>query len=136
MFVAEYSTYTYIIPKNEEKINLIKLYGKIKLKKSYKEILSERFSYKERIKLYFMNIYIINKNKGEIFMEYAKEKFFEVMYNTKLDKLVIKKERWISKIKRFIRTHKFITTVSIAFVMFSTVNIVMIYSFMKILQNV
>lgn len=83
-----------------------------------------------------MNIHIINKNKGEIFMEYAKEKFFEVMYNTKLDKLVIKKERWVSKIKRFIRTHKFITTVSIAFVMFSTVNVVMIYSFMKILQNI
>ena len=51
-----------------------------------------------------MNIHIINKNKGEIFMEYAKEKFFEVMYNTKLDKLVIKKERWISKIRRMLKT--------------------------------
>ncbi len=47
-------------------------------------------------------------------MEYTREKFFEVMYNTKLDKLVIKKERWISKIRRVIKTHKFITTVSIA----------------------
>lgn len=69
-------------------------------------------------------------------MEYAKEKFFEVMYNTKLDKLVIKKERWISKIKRIIRTHKFIATVSLAFVMFSIANVVMICSFMKILQNI
>lgn len=134
--VVEYSTYTYIIAKNEEKINLIKLYGKIELKISYKSVLSERFSYKIRIKSYFMNIHIINKNKGDIFMEYAKEKFFEVIYNTKLDKLVIKKERWVSKIKRFIRTHKFITTASIAFCMFSTLNIVMIYSFMKILQNI
>lgn len=68
-------------------------------------------------------------------MEYAKEKFYEVMYNTKLDRLVIRKERYISKIKRFIRTHKFITTVSIAFAMFSTANIIMIYSFMKVLQK-
>ena len=69
-------------------------------------------------------------------MEYAKEKFFEVMYNTKLEKLVIKKERLVSKIKRFIKTHKFITTVGMAFAMFSAVNVIMIYSFMKILQNI
>ena len=69
-------------------------------------------------------------------MEYAKEKFYEVMYNTKLDRLVIRKERIISKIKRFIRTHKFITTVSIAFAMFSTMNFIMIYNFMKVLQNI
>ena len=68
-------------------------------------------------------------------MEYAKEKFYEVMYNTKLEKLVIRKERYISKIKRFIRMHKFRITVSMAFSVFSTANIIMIYSFMKILQN-
>ena len=83
-----------------------------------------------------MNIYILNKYKGEIFMECAKEKFFEVRYNTKLDRLVIKKERWSSKVKRFIITHKLITTVSIAFVIFSIANIIMIYSFMKVLQNI
>ena len=69
-------------------------------------------------------------------MEYAKEKFYEVMYNTKLDRLVIRKERLLSKIKRFVRTHKFITTVSIAFAIFSTANMIMIYSFMKVLQNI
>lgn len=68
-------------------------------------------------------------------MEYAKEKFYEVMYNTKLDRLVIRKERLISKIKRFIKIHKFITTVSIAFAMFSTMNFIMIYNFMKVLQK-
>lgn len=83
-----------------------------------------------------MNIHIINKGKGELFMEYANEKFFEVRYNTKLDRLVIKKERWISKLRRIIKTHKFITTVSIAFVMFSIINVAMICSFMKILQNI
>lgn len=69
-------------------------------------------------------------------MEYAKEKFYEVMYNTRLDKLFIRKERWISKIKRFIRTHKFITTTSIAFTVFSIANIIMINSFFNILQNI
>ena len=69
-------------------------------------------------------------------MEYAREKFYEVMYNTRLDRLVIRKERIISKIKRFIRIHKFITTVSIAFAMFSTMNFIMIYNFMKVLQNI
>ncbi len=69
-------------------------------------------------------------------MECAKEKFFEVKYNTKLDRLVIKKERLISRIRRYIKTHKLITTASIAFVLFSIANIVMIYNFMKILQNI
>lgn len=69
-------------------------------------------------------------------MEYAKEKFYEVMYNTRLDRLVIRKERLISKVKRFVRTHKFITTVSIAFAIFSTANVIMIYNFMKVLQNI
>ena len=69
-------------------------------------------------------------------MEYAKEKFYEVMYNTRLDRLVIRKERLISKVKRFIRTHKFITTASIAFAIFSTANVIMIYNFMIVLQNI
>ena len=76
------------------------------------------------------------QERNEKFMEYAKEKFYEVMYNTKLDRLVIRKERLISKVKRFVRTHKFITTVSIAFAIFSTANVIMIYNFMKVLQNI
>lgn len=69
-------------------------------------------------------------------MECAKEKFFEVMYDTKLDKLIIKKERLISKIKRWIRVHKFMSIVMLSFCMFSLANIIMIFNFMKILQNI
>lgn len=69
-------------------------------------------------------------------MEIAKEKFFEVRYDTKLDKLVIKKERIRSKISRLIRKHKLITTAIISFIMFSILNIAMIYNFMRILQNI
>lgn len=69
-------------------------------------------------------------------MEYAKEELFEVRYDTKLKKLVIKKPRWRGKIMRAMKAHKLITTASIAFMMFSILNVVMIYSFMKILQNI
>lgn len=56
--------YTYIIPKKVEKINFIKLYSKKVLKISNKKILSERFFYKIRIILYFMNIHIMKEYKG------------------------------------------------------------------------
>lgn len=66
-------------------------------------------------------------------MEYAKDELFEVRYDTKLDRLVIKKPRLRSKVLREIKKHKLITTAGIAFIMFSTLNAVMIYSFIKIL---
>ena len=69
-------------------------------------------------------------------MEFAKDEFFEVRYDTKLDRLVIKKPRFRSRLFIAMKKHKLITTVCTAFVMFSTLNIVMIYSFMKILQNI
>ncbi len=69
-------------------------------------------------------------------MELAKNHFFEVKYNTKLDKLEIQRESWISKLSKTIKRHKLISTITIAFLMFSTLNIVMIFSFMKILQNI
>lgn len=69
-------------------------------------------------------------------MELAKNHFFEVKYNTKLDKLEIQRESWISKLSKTIKRHKLISIITIAFLMFSTLNIVMIFSFMKILQNI
>lgn len=77
-----------------------------------------------------------NKKQGGFFMEYAKDVFFKVRYNTNLNRLQIEKERWTSKLLKKIKNHKLLTTVIIAFFMFSTLNIVMIYSFMKILQNI
>lgn len=46
------------------------------------------------------------------------------------------KQNWTSKIVGKIKRHKFISTVVFAFGIFSSFNIVMIYQFMKILQNV
>ena len=64
------------------------------------------------------------------------ENWYEVMYNTRLDKLVLRKPRIRGKIVRKIRKHRFITTVFLAFITFSVLNITMIASFMKILQNI
>ena len=68
-------------------------------------------------------------------MEYAKDEMFEVRYNTKLDRLVIKKERLRSKVWRKIKKHKLLSITVSSFILFSIVNFIMIYNFMKILQN-
>lgn len=69
-------------------------------------------------------------------MEYAKDEIFQIRYNTKLNRLQIGSERWTSKIHKKIKRHKLLTTIIIALITFSTANIIMIYNFMEILQNV
>ena len=64
------------------------------------------------------------------------EDVFNVKYNTELDKLEIKKEGMIKKIFKFINKHKFISTMFISLLVFSAINFYLIYSFMKILENV
>lgn len=68
-------------------------------------------------------------------MEYAKDEVFQIRYNTKLNRIEIGGESWINRLGKKIKRHKLLTTTIIAFFMFSTINVVMIYSFMKILQN-
>ena len=69
-------------------------------------------------------------------MEYAKDEMFEVRYNTKLDRLVIKKERMRSKVWRKIKKNKLLSITVSSFILFSIANFIMIYNFMKILQNI
>lgn len=69
-------------------------------------------------------------------MEYAKDEVFQIRYNTNLNRLQIGHERWTSRLLKSMKKHKLITTTAIAFFMFSTVNVIMIYNFMKILQSV
>ena len=68
-------------------------------------------------------------------MEYAKDEIFQIRYNTKLNRLQIKEERWTSKLYKKIKRHKFITAITTIFLLFSTINIVMINTFMQILQT-
>lgn len=69
-------------------------------------------------------------------MEMTKEKLYEVRYNTKLDKLVLKKDRLRNKFLRAVKRNKFMTVAWVAFVMFSMLNFYMIYTFMQLLQNI
>ena len=69
-------------------------------------------------------------------MENVKEKLYEVMYNTRLDKLVLRKPSLRGKLIRKMRKHKFITTVIFTAILFSVLNVTMIVSFLKILQNI
>lgn len=69
-------------------------------------------------------------------MEYAKDEIFQVSYNTKLNRLEMRGESWTSRLYKKIKRHKLLTTSIIAFFMFATLNIVMICSFMKILQSI
>ena len=68
-------------------------------------------------------------------MEITKEDFKKMGYNTTIKKVIIK-ESWTSKVFRKIQENKFISTVVLAFIMFSILNIAMICSFMKVLQNI
>ena len=69
-------------------------------------------------------------------MEYTKDVFFKIRYNSDLNKLKIEKERWTSRLTKTIKNHKLLTTTIVAFFMFSTLNMIMIYSFMKVLTNI
>ena len=66
---------------------------------------------------------------GECYMEY-------VSYDTKFNKSEFDKENGTSRLVCKMKKHKIITMAGVAFVVFSTLNFVMIYNFMKILQNV
>lgn len=68
-------------------------------------------------------------------MEYAKDEIFNIKYNAKLDRLEVKSNTSLNRIWRGIKHHKLITTAMLAFVIFSSINIIMIWSFMNILQN-
>lgn len=67
-------------------------------------------------------------------MEYANDKIFTLKYNTKSNKLEFERSKWISKLFKKIKKHKFITMILIALFIFSIINILMIYNFIRILQ--
>lgn len=69
-------------------------------------------------------------------MEYAKDEIFQISYNERKDRLEIKHKNWTRKMKEKIKQNKLLSTVIIAFMLFSGINIIMIYNFINILQNI
>ncbi len=68
-------------------------------------------------------------------MEISKENVFKVEYTSVLGQEFTKKERRTSKIINFISNNKLITATIIIFLMCFTLNFVLIYNFMKLLEN-
>ena len=64
------------------------------------------------------------------------ENWYEVMYNTRLDKLVLRKPRIRGKIVRKIRKHKLISLIIFITILFSILNMALIINFFEILQKV
>ncbi len=69
-------------------------------------------------------------------MECAKDEIFQIRYNTKLNRLQMRGENWTTRLFQKVKKHKLITTTIIAVFTFAIANMIMIYSFMKILQNI
>lgn len=66
-------------------------------------------------------------------MEYAKDKIFEIRYNEKNDKLEFKKDK-TSKLLKYLSKNKFISIITTLTIVFSMINIILIYNFFTILK--
>ena len=64
------------------------------------------------------------------------ENVFKVKYNAKLDRLEMPKERTTHKVSKFLENHKFIFIIFASFIILSGINFYLIYSFVKILENI
>ena len=68
-------------------------------------------------------------------MEYTNENILKGNYNTKINHKKTRKS-WTSKLCYKMKNHKIISTTVIALIIFSTINLIMVYNFMKILQTI
>lgn len=79
-----------------------------------------------------LNFNLFRLFKGGFFMENV----FNIKYNTKLDRLEKTNNKAENKIWGFIKNHKFFSIILMSFFIFSCINFYLIYSFMKILENI
>lgn len=66
-------------------------------------------------------------------MSYTNDDIFNVKYNKEIDRLEIQKK---SKMKQILKNHKFFATVMALFIVFSLLNVILIYNFLEILKNI
>lgn len=69
-------------------------------------------------------------------MNYTKDVFFKINYNTSQDLIKVEHNSWTRKILRKIKQNKILVLTSIAVTIFSILNVIMIYSFIKVLQDI
>ena len=83
--------------------------------------------------LKFLNIYL---SIGGIYMEISKENIFKKNYTSIWSGYKTKRKNRTSKIINFIKKNKIISIIAITFFTCLTLNLVLIYNFMKILGSV
>lgn len=64
------------------------------------------------------------------------ENVFNINYHTGVDKLKFQKEKKTTKLLKFIQKHKFFSIIFTSFFILAGLNFYLIYSFMKILENI
>lgn len=69
-------------------------------------------------------------------MEYTKDIYFKVNYNTSLEKTQTEQKKWTSSLLKKIKQNKLLITVLISLIVFASLNIVMIHSFMRIYLSI
>lgn len=68
-------------------------------------------------------------------MEMSKENIFKIRYTSVLEQRKSKTKERTSKIREFIQKNKLITVTATIFTMCLSLNMILIYNFMKILEN-
>ena len=66
-------------------------------------------------------------------MEITNENFFNVRYNTKLDRLELRKK---NRVLEAIHKHKVVSILFTILIMFSCLNFFLIYNFVKLLETI
>lgn len=66
-------------------------------------------------------------------MEITNDNYFNIRYNTKLDRLEVRKK---NKFMEMVQKHKVVSTMITILTMFFCLDFFLIYSFMKVLQNI
>lgn len=66
-------------------------------------------------------------------MEITNDNYFNIKYNTKLDRLEVRKK---NKVLETIKQHKIVSAMVTLLIMFSCLNFFLIYSFIKVLGNI
>lgn len=69
-------------------------------------------------------------------MQYTNENVLKIYGTTKIKKIESENRKGIKGLKRKIGKHKWITIILGALIVFSTINIIMVYNFMNLLQKI
>lgn len=68
-------------------------------------------------------------------MQYTNENILKICRTSAIKRMKSKNKKGLEGIKRKIREHKWLTITLGALIVFSTINIIMVYNFMNLLQK-